>query len=507
MTFYTAPTIAGTWTQLGSTVVTAGTTSIFSGTAQLEVGSVASGIESFQGSMFKIEVRNGINGTVVANPDFTVQAVDDREFADAAGRTWLMIDGAAITSPFAINMRIYNPNNSEFRTWGRRVMEHLADRMTMWWNSSDTDTPDAVHSALATYYGCNTDTLTSEDPTLVDPAPIVADLVAQDDDWDQQTAKQIWQKWANYRRNNTTNNDWAGGDGHIPFTLPDGRALWVHGDTAVGAVDADESRTAGSTALIRNSIVVENADGTLGATLHHTGSSGPSIVPADAGSGFWYWPGPGVVEGQNIRMFAFHAGPPGFTYYGVHIVTLDLTTLAQTDATLLFPYIEDFDWGTGIWEGPDYTYIVGGLPGEFLSGRCGIARAPVGNILGTWEFWDGSGWTTTQADAARLRDASNNEIPVSNPDLIKLPNGKWLLCGGSSALGSDIRVYLSDVGPSSPTSWVLNQTINMDNPDQKDVHKPYGGSLLTYGISPVPHNSPSGRLVFAYSTNWSDSTP
>jgi hypothetical protein len=99
-TFYTAPTIAGPWTQLGSPVIGGATTSIFSGTAVLEVGSHSSGTASlFTGLVYAAEVRNGIDGTAVANPNFSAQAAGTPSFVDAAGRTWTMNGTAAIITP------------------------------------------------------------------------------------------------------------------------------------------------------------------------------------------------------------------------------------------------------------------------------------------------------------------------------------------------------------------------------------------------------------------------
>ncbi|MFS4105134.1 hypothetical protein [Streptomyces sp. PD-S100-1] len=98
-TFYTAPSLAGPWTQLGATVVQAGTTSIFGSTANLDVGAV--GIVTFAdpvGRFHKAEIRNGINGTIVANPDFTVQTAGTAPFTDAAGRTWSFFGGASISN-------------------------------------------------------------------------------------------------------------------------------------------------------------------------------------------------------------------------------------------------------------------------------------------------------------------------------------------------------------------------------------------------------------------------
>lgn len=97
--FYTAPTMAGPWTQLGDPVTTSGTTSIFSGSAPLRVGDAKWLDNSWPiGSVHSAEVRSGIGGTVVASPDFTAQAVGASSFADSAGRTWTITGQAEITN-------------------------------------------------------------------------------------------------------------------------------------------------------------------------------------------------------------------------------------------------------------------------------------------------------------------------------------------------------------------------------------------------------------------------
>jgi hypothetical protein len=89
ITFYTGPTISGPWTPLGSQVVQAGVTSIFNSTAPAEIGSHTGGTSNLlAGTVHAVEVRNLIDGTVVANPVFWTQATGATSFADAAGRTW-----------------------------------------------------------------------------------------------------------------------------------------------------------------------------------------------------------------------------------------------------------------------------------------------------------------------------------------------------------------------------------------------------------------------------------
>lgn len=99
-TFYTAPTLNGPWTQLGTAVTTAVATSIFSGTAPLEIGTydVGLGPSTFPLTVHAIEVRDGIDGTVVANPVFSAQTVGTTSFTDDAGRVWTMNGNAQITA-------------------------------------------------------------------------------------------------------------------------------------------------------------------------------------------------------------------------------------------------------------------------------------------------------------------------------------------------------------------------------------------------------------------------
>jgi hypothetical protein len=80
-----------TWTQLGATVTTAGVTSIFNSTAGTYVGtSQAASRPLSAAKIYYVEVRNGIGGTVVANPDFTKHAAATTSFADDFSNTWTL---------------------------------------------------------------------------------------------------------------------------------------------------------------------------------------------------------------------------------------------------------------------------------------------------------------------------------------------------------------------------------------------------------------------------------
>lgn len=97
--YYGTAGINGAFTQLGDPVVTAGVASMFSGTATLVIldnpnSNVAT--QSVRGKVQAAQVRSGIAGTVVANPDFTIQTPGVTSFADSTPKTWTLNGTVAI---------------------------------------------------------------------------------------------------------------------------------------------------------------------------------------------------------------------------------------------------------------------------------------------------------------------------------------------------------------------------------------------------------------------------
>jgi hypothetical protein len=91
-----------TWAQLGTTVTTAGVTSIFGGNASLIVGSIFSGsTQNLVGNIQYVEIRRDIDGTVVAALDlqklpWVVGATSGASNVDRVGRTWTLNGAGAI---------------------------------------------------------------------------------------------------------------------------------------------------------------------------------------------------------------------------------------------------------------------------------------------------------------------------------------------------------------------------------------------------------------------------
>ncbi len=110
VTFFTAPSRNGPWTQLGSTQTFSGTTSIFAGTSDLEVGSSDDGTSNrWSGKVYAFQVHDGT--TLVADLDFEEQALSATSFDDNIGLTWTVHGSASIDSDYTADQLDFLENS------------------------------------------------------------------------------------------------------------------------------------------------------------------------------------------------------------------------------------------------------------------------------------------------------------------------------------------------------------------------------------------------------------
>lgn len=132
---YTSDSIDGSWTLFDtSTSTSIGTSSIFSGNGNVEIGGAEGGFgfysngKTYSGRVYAFELRNGIGGSVVAKADFRTQAFGNDSFSDGLGNTWLINGDARITS-------------DNLRFWGE--IEEFPDE----WDSTGKDMLCRMHAA------------------------------------------------------------------------------------------------------------------------------------------------------------------------------------------------------------------------------------------------------------------------------------------------------------------------------------------------------------------------
>ncbi|HEX5568187.1 MAG TPA: hypothetical protein VFY14_14885, partial [Streptomyces sp.] len=102
MRLYWAESLDGPWTQIGNDLSGTTPVAVHSGPAPLVIApyqlDVVDNPQRYPvaGRIYRAEVRAGIDGTVVAAPDFRAQAAGTTVFADSAGRTWTLSGTATI---------------------------------------------------------------------------------------------------------------------------------------------------------------------------------------------------------------------------------------------------------------------------------------------------------------------------------------------------------------------------------------------------------------------------
>jgi len=159
---------------------------------------------------------------------------------------------------------------------------------------------------------------------------------------------------------------WPGGDGASSTRLPDGRLLWLFGDTFVGGVTATGEREA-STRVVRNSIVV--TEGSCVSVL-------PTVRDAlPGGDRTWLWPTHSVLtssgaagSASQLGVFAQRvrrSGPGAFDFERVATSVVRVTV--PWLGTPIVRAVSDLArstvlWGAGLAADGPVTFTADGRP-------------------------------------------------------------------------------------------------------------------------------------------------
>jgi hypothetical protein len=289
----------------------------------------------------------------------------------------------------------------------------------------------------------------------------------------------------------------TGADGFYSVPLPDGRVVWIFGDTFLGTVEKDGSRKKGSPVFIRNSMAVMDDDSLR--TIHQVidGWESSLVIPPEAKKGtvfsedsLWYWPGDGFVENGKLKIFmtGFYqadTGNWGFRWTSANIATFSLPNFELEGIDHLFyPNEAEVHWGHAICDDDeDYTYIYGA--GDKFPY---VARAPKGNIHAPWEFYDGQGWVNDSQLAKPMAEFRGSE----QFSVIKLGDKYVLLTQAGDFLSSSIYTCTSDY-PYKEWSEKKEQYKLQPLVPEKD--------LFAYNPVAHPHLNENDELLVSYCIN------
>ncbi len=378
-TFYTSTTTgtAGPWTQLGAPVVTAGVTSIFNSTATLNIGDIPNlAFGNRARKIYKAEVRSGIAGTIVANPDFTAQTVGATSFADTAPspRTWTVTAGALTN--------VYRRFTGEVGEWPPQ------------WDTGglDVTTPITASGALQRYNQSKTVLLS----TLRRSIPADTSLIAYWPMEDGATATQGASPMAGVQPMQVSGFTWAAdstlaGSGALPQLAPPSTMTakipaGTTGDWAVECVFNLDSLPAAPTLMLQ----VNATGGTATIVQFLVGVAVARIQTVDA---------------TGAVVTSFDATPTGFTGGWTRLQISTLTVSGTVNLTAQWNTIGTSSFSTSSVSYSGTPGRVASVSGTWGSGFAGLRLGHLGVFAASTTSVYDSASTAFDGETARVRIA------------------------------------------------------------------------------------------------------
>jgi len=300
---------------------------------------------------------------------------------------------------------------------------------------------------------------------------------------------------------NQVENGWCASDATISLPLPDGKTLWLFGDSFIGEKTGTFSINPSRSHMINNSVVLEDAS-SLTAYYQGTLANPSSFIPADGNA--FFWPEHAVIENDTLKVFAvrvtyFNNNNPGFNfkvgttciaYYKypglAYITTKKIPSL--TDTTMRF--------GACIIRSGEYTYIFGvkdttssGMTWPLLY----MARVRQ-SVDEPWEFYTGS--DTWSGDCRNARPLGDR--PMSESFYVYEKNGTFYLIMHEIWLVGKLYILEADkiTGPWNRASSGGKETLFA-------VIKPYP-NLFSYNLFAHPQFTNDGKILISFNVNTSD---
>lgn len=277
---------------------------------------------------------------------------------------------------------------------------------------------------------------------------------------------------------------WTGGDATYSIPLPDGRQLWLFGDTFLGIVNANRSRP--PSGLINNSFVVQ--DGNVLATFYSGSAGNASAFVKPQEAGWWYWPGHGVSRGDTLEVVMFGLRNEGGGAWGFVYTSIDIARFSLPDLSLLSIERKVLDptvnYGACVMEDDGFYYLYGAEK-EGLRKYLHLARVPVAEgLAGQWSYYDGSAWVGEPEKSARLFADVSEQFSVFRHE------GRYYLLTQHHILGSEIYMYRAE----APFGPFNGKKLLYCTPQAK-------GNIFTYNAFAHTQFLNEGELLLSYNVN------
>ena len=243
--------------------------------------------------------------------------------------------------------------------------------------------------------------------------------------------------------------------------------------------------------MIRNCAIWQQGD-SLQAIFNGSFDDPLDFISTPDPDSSWFWPEHGMVENDTLKIFMSefitNAGPPGwnFEFHNTYLVFLSYPGFELLGMQVM-PYyaINEVMYGNQLLVEGDYTYIYGRRNGANNVANAHVARAATGYLNSSWEFYDGSGWTTNASASAWITFQ-----PVSQQYAAFKHQQKYVLLTQQIWLGSKIYTMTADT-PEGP--W--------DNLTEVYITPHPFLDMFTYNAWAHPQFNEEDKLLVSYNSN------
>ncbi|MGD9977436.1 MAG: hypothetical protein AB7S54_05825 [Bacteroidales bacterium] len=304
-----------------------------------------------------------------------------------------------------------------------------------------------------------------------------------------------------FNKFNSVEGGWCAADATISLLLPDGKTLWLFGDTFVGEKTGTFSINPYKSTMINNSAIIEDGS-TLTAYYGGSFENPLSLIPSE-GAGY-FWPEHATTENDTLKIFAVRAtykdnGTAGFNFQvgASYIASYQYPDMEHISTSKVESVTDStFRFGACIVQSGNYTYIFGvkdTTAGGFTYPLPYLARVNQ-SVDEPWQFYSGSdSWSYSCNDAKPLGDR-----PMSESFFVYEYNNKFYLIMHEIWTVGELYILEADkiTGP-----W--NRATSGGKEVLFAVIRPHTNSF-SYNLFAHPQFQDENKILISFNVNTSD---
>ena len=288
------------------------------------------------------------------------------------------------------------------------------------------------------------------------------------------------------------------GDGMYSIPLPDGRSIFLMGDSYIGKVT--NGKRSSSDHMYRNTYNIYDNGKTTALYAVNGGTTSAAVPPGVTDEGQrWYWPGHGFVADNTLYIFQTlmyqgAEGAWGFMYETTHILEYSLPDLQlKKDTRIPFYGPDNIHYGMAAINDGDYQYIYAQVDIENdwdPVATVRVARTTVDNLYSEWEYYNGNGWSLNPSDAIDLAGLSS--VAVSSQFNVFRLRDKYVLF--TSAKNWNSRKVYTFVADNPWGPW-KNKKLIYELPELAE------SNWYSYNAMAHPQFERNGMILCSYCVN------